>query len=77
MMPVINKELVDEMQRGCEIFLFQSHSAEKLVVQMSQLIYLSDLLLDHPELVREANFVDNLIRAYEIKTNKLDPTYEF
>lgn len=77
MMPTISKELVDSMQSACEAFLFQTQDVEKLMLQMSQLIYVSELLLDHPELVREANFIDNLISAYEIKANRLDPTYEF
>lgn len=77
MIPTMTKELVDEIQSTCETFLFKNSSVEPLLAQLAQLIYVSDLLLDYPDLVREAGFIDNLIVAYEKKIHKIDPTYDF
>lgn len=77
MMPVINKELIDDVQSKCEGFLFVNNDPKILMEQMGQLVFLSDLLLDYPELNREAGFLDNLINAYETKIRRLDPNAVF
>lgn len=77
MMPTITKELIDDTQMKCEAFLFTCSNREQLMAQAAQLIFISELMLDYPQFHRETNFLDNLISAYEIKAERLDPTHDF
>lgn len=77
MLPTVDKNLVNELQFKSEVFLFQCQDYDALMNQCAQLVFIADLLLAVPELSSEAHYLDNLIRAYQRKGEKLDYDFEY